>query len=206
MGGLQVGRRRRGEQVDDALRAEGLRGRCLQLDVAAAGLSFEVPAGAHLTLVNNAAAPFVPKPLHLLGWDELDRHLNVSLRGSLQASLCVLRPMVTAGYGTIVNVLSTTIDDVPKGFTAYAVAKQAELALTRGLATEYGRRGVRVFAVAPGYMETAMTAAWPPALREAVARADGVNDPIELARQVVALVGRSDLPATGEVYRIRARG
>jgi len=158
-----------------------------------------------LTLVNNATAPFVPKPLHLLTWRDFDDQLAVALRGAFQASLAVLRTMVASRRGTIINVLSTAIYDAPRGFAAYAVAKQAQLALTRALAAEYGGRGLRIFAVAPGFMDTPMTAAWPTMLRESVARAEGVSDPGALALQVVELAARVDLPGAGEVYRLTAR-
>lgn len=163
------------------------------------------PASAHLTLLNNACAPFTPLPLHLLTWDDFQAGLDVAVKGSLLCTRAVLRDMLKARRGTVVNVLTTAIEGLPpKGFAAYVTAKFALQGLTRALASEYAPRGVRIFSVAPGFMETPLTASWEAHLRAAVAAASptGPQSPLHVAEAIRQLVENPAIPGQGENYII----
>ncbi len=191
------------------LAAEGLRGRCLAQDVTADPAALEreldgglLTLGGRLTLVHNASAPFTPAPLHLVRWSEIEAQLAVAVRGGLSLAQLVLPRMVRARAGTIVNVLSAAVAAPlpPRGFSAYVVAKEALRGLTRALAAEYRARGVRVFSVSPGYMETPMTAAWDDRLRALVAAASPPVSPAEVARLVADRA--EEAPGEGEDYAL----
>ena len=157
-----------------------------------------------LTLVNNACASFEPKPMHLLKWADFQQNLDVAVKGTLQCSQGVLRRMVGARCGTIVNVLTSALEGLPpKGFSAYVVAKAALQGLTKALAGEYSSRGVRVFSVSPGYLATSLTANWDPRLKASLL-ATGVEpqDPLEVADYVLGLVENPDVPGIGEDYLV----
>lgn len=100
-------------------------------------------------LVNNAAiVPFVP-------WDELDfaewrRVMSVNLDGVFLTCRAVYPHMKAAGYGRIVNIASNVILAGTPNVAHYAAAKGGVFAFTRALATELGRHGITVNAVAPG--------------------------------------------------------
>ena len=100
----------------------------------------------------------------------------------------LLRLMVKNKRGAIVNVLTSAIHGIPpKGFAAYTVAKHALRGMTLALAGEYSRRGVKVFSVSPGYMDTALTQQWDSRFRE-VARTNSRNtDPVVAAKRVFEL-------------------
>jgi len=185
--------------LEAELAAAGIAGRAMRHDVTQDEFP-AVPAGKRLVLINNAAAHFEPQPLHLIEWHELVRNLLVALKGSFVASRALLRPMLRQGGGTIVNVLSSSVYSTPKGFGAYVPAKLAVHGLTRSLAAEYAERGLRVFSVSPGFMDTRLTREWSPQLRAAMLAASQPGNMQAHADAILKLVFRGDLPARGENY------
>jgi 3-oxoacyl-[acyl-carrier protein] reductase len=89
-------------------------------------------------------------------WDEV---LAVNLTGAFRCCRAVLPGMMRRRKGAIVNVSSLSAVAGVAGQATYAASKAAVLGLTRALAREVGKRGVRVNAVLPGYVATDMTAA-----------------------------------------------
>jgi NAD(P)-dependent dehydrogenase (short-subunit alcohol dehydrogenase family) len=106
-------------------------------------------------LINNAAID-VSKPLAETTEDEWDSVLDVNLKGHLLCSLEVLPYMQRQGGGCIVNTSSVLGFAAMSGVASYCVSKAGIIALTRSMALEWTRLGVRVNCVAPGSTETAM--------------------------------------------------
>lgn len=108
-------------------------------------------------LVNNAG--ILPKALladeTLEGWE---RTMAVNVTGYFLCLQGFGAPMRTAGRGSIVNIASIGATVPTVGAGAYCVSKAGVVALTNQAALEWGRDGVRVNAVSPGFMKTAMTA------------------------------------------------
>lgn len=107
-------------------------------------------------LVNNAAtgysAPFLETPL-----DQWQRVLNINLTGQFVCAQTAARWMVAAGQpGTVVNVTSVQDTFPVRDSGAYGAAKGGLRQLTRAMAIELGKHGIRVNAVAPGEINTAM--------------------------------------------------
>lgn len=107
-------------------------------------------------LVNNAgigeqSAPTVDQEVVAF-----DRVLDVHLRGTFLMSRTVGRAMLEQGSGAIVNIASIAGQAGIPGRNAYGAAKAGIAAMTRAMACEWARRGVRVDAVAPGYVRTAL--------------------------------------------------
>ena len=140
-----------------------------------------------LVLVNNASPGFVPKPFHQIAWEEYQQLLDINLKGAIHCIQFVLPRMLALRRGTIVNVLSSAVATFPKGFAAYVAAKCSLEGLSKVLAEEYQGRGVRVISVTPGFMDTALTRAWPPILREAVLHGKQPDDPESVARFILAV-------------------
>jgi 3-oxoacyl-[acyl-carrier protein] reductase len=118
-------------------------------------------------LVNNAGMTQVGNPgatstltLAKLPEKDWDYSIAINLKTAFNATKAVLPAMLSAGYGRIVNVSSTTgpVVSNPRE-TAYSAAKAAIVGFTRSLALEVGRQGVTVNAVAPGWIETASSGA-----------------------------------------------
>ncbi|SHL06112.1 3-oxoacyl-[acyl-carrier protein] reductase [Pseudonocardia thermophila] len=126
-------------------------------------------------LVNNAGGALFPTaPFDTFSRADWDRVLAVNLTGQWVCAVAVVPHMRAAGYGKIVNVTSTTVaKGGPVGLTPYTAAKAGVIGLTRALARELGPDGIRVNAIAPGYIPVATpkdvhTPAAAQALRERV--------------------------------------
>jgi len=89
--------------------------------------------------------------------DDFDAVLAVNLKGVLFGSQAAIRAMSPAGTGSIVNVVSAIVDAAVPGMAGYAVSKAGATMLTKCLALEVARSGIRVNAVAPGWTPSGMT-------------------------------------------------
>jgi 3-oxoacyl-[acyl-carrier protein] reductase len=89
---------------------------------------------------------------------DLDRVIGVNLKGVYWGSAAAARAMAAAGTGSIINIASTGGEMPAPGISIYAMTKAAVMHFTRSLATEMGPAGVRANSVAPGWVETPMTA------------------------------------------------
>lgn len=141
-----------------------------EASVAAAATEVEDRFGALSVLVNSAGIiqpRLAPEALEMTLWD---RVVGVDLRGTYLTCVAFGSRMAARGRGVIVNVASI-VGSRSAPLHVYAPAKAAVISLTRCLAVEWGRSGVRVNCVSPGYTKT-------PALQAAIDRGD--RDPADL--------------------------
>lgn len=108
-------------------------------------------------LVNNAAVA-QEKPFAEITDEDWDRVMGVNLRGAFACSQEVLPEMAQKGWGRVINITSIGGQWGGVNQVHYAVSKAGLIGLTRSLAKVYGRNGVTVNAVAPGLVDTDMTA------------------------------------------------
>lgn len=110
-------------------------------------------------LVNNAGVNVFGKPLETDA-DTWRRCFAINLEGAWSCCRAVLPGMIAAGGGAIVNIASThAFTIIPETFP-YPVAKHALMGLTKSLGLEYAAQGVRVNAIAPGYVATQKVLDW----------------------------------------------
>jgi len=115
--------------------------------------------GALDVLVNNAALDHVG-PLETTPEHEVRELFDVNFFGALNMLQVAGAQMLAAGHGSIVNITSRLASIGVPQMSLYSAAKGALLALTRGAAVEWGPRGIRVNAVAPGPTLTPLIDAW----------------------------------------------
>lgn len=115
-------------------------------------------------LVNNAGVA-VDALLLRLKPDDWDHVMAVNLRGTFNCTKAVARTMVRARYGRIVNMTSIIGSMGNAGQAAYAAAKAGIVGFTKSMARELASRNITVNAVAPGFIETEMTASLPESTR-----------------------------------------
>ncbi|MET9214803.1 MULTISPECIES: SDR family oxidoreductase [unclassified Nocardia] len=113
--------------------------------------------GAPTVLVNNAGV-LRDNLLFRMTTDDWDTVMNVHLRGSFLMTRAAQKSMIDAGFGRIVNLSSTSALG-NRGQANYAAAKAGLQGFTKTLALELGKFGVTANAIAPGFIETEMTAA-----------------------------------------------
>ena len=115
-------------------------------------------------LVNNAGITRddLAMKMKRADWDDV---LATNLTGAFLLTQAVLRPMLKNRWGRIVNITSVVGRTGQTGQANYAASKAGLIGLTRSLARELASRAITVNAVAPGYIETAMTHALPEELR-----------------------------------------
>jgi gluconate 5-dehydrogenase len=89
--------------------------------------------------------------------EEFDFILDINLRGLFFLSQEVGKRMIAAKKGTIINIDSLNTNSPLKGVLPYAISKAGVSMMTRGMAAEWGEHGVRVNAIAPGFILTDMT-------------------------------------------------
>ena len=92
-----------------------------------------------------------------LSEDDYDFILDINLKGPFLLSLAVGKAMLARGKGNQINVVSLNNDRPLKGVMPYAMSKSALSQMTRSLAMEWGPRGIRVNAIAPGFVLTDLT-------------------------------------------------
>jgi NAD(P)-dependent dehydrogenase (short-subunit alcohol dehydrogenase family) len=107
-------------------------------------------------LVNNAAlyAGLHRAPFHELDEDEWDRVMRVNLKGAWLCASACLPSMRERGGGSIVNIASATVFSGSPEWAHYVASKGGLIALTRVMARELGDDGIRVNAIAPGFVLT----------------------------------------------------
>ena len=136
---------------------------------------------------------------------EWDAVIAVNLKGTFNFTKAVVSPMGRQRAGKIVNVASVVGRMGNAGQANYSASKAGVIALTKSTAKEYGARNIQVNAVAPGYIETEMTAKLPQNIRDAfltVIPAKRPGKPEDVAN-VVAFLCSSDADyVTGQVLNI----
>jgi 3-oxoacyl-[acyl-carrier protein] reductase len=148
--------------ITEAFNAAGVNGRGAVLDVndaAAADALIDGTVkefGALHVLVNNAGITQDQLAMRMKD-DDWDAVIDTNLRSVFRLSRAVLRPMMKARGGRIINITSVVGSSGNAGQANYAAAKAGVAGMTRALAREIGSRGITVNCVAPGFIDTDMT-------------------------------------------------
>lgn len=186
-----------GLETAELIRQSGGSGLFIRVDVAQAG---EVEAmvqsclqefGALDVLHNNAYWAPVNRPLADTTEEEWDRTIDVTLKGVFLGCKYAIPEMVARGGGVIINTASTAGLTGSPAFAAYMAAKGGVVQLTKSIALDYGRYGIRCNAIAPGIVET-------PATREILAEPQRRQQ--YLSKCLVGRIGRPEDIAQAALY------
>lgn len=179
--------------IEESFAAAGIQGAGLVLDVTQPaqldGILEQVQTrlGEVAVLVNNAGITRDNLLLRMKD-DEWDSVLATNLRAAFVLSKQVLRPMMKARWGRIINVTSVVGHSGNAGQANYAAAKAGLAGFTKSLAKEIGSRNITANCVAPGFIDTDMTRGLPDAQRDALLAQVPLGR-FGNAREVAAAVG-----------------
>ena len=160
--------------------------------------------GDVLILVNNAAVTRDNLALRMKDaeWDEV---IETDLRAVFRLSRAVMRGMMKARWGRIINITSVVGAAGNPGQANYAAAKAGVVGMTKSLARELGSRNITVNCVAPGFIDTDMTRALPEASRAALLAQIPLvrlGAPQDVARAVAYLASPGGDYVTGAVLHV----
>ena len=155
-------------------------------------------------LVNNAGvAPSAPA--HHTDDATWAQTMTVNATAPFELCRAVIGGMKKAGWGRIVNIASTAALKGYKFTAAYSASKGALLSMTRAMAVELAPTGITVNAIAPGFIETRLTAAIPVVIREAARRLSNLSQggqPRDVGDAITFLSTPGSQGLTGQVLRV----
>ena len=191
----------------EALGAKALAVRC---DVADAGevkalVDTAVKAFGRVDILVNNAGITRDGLLITMKEEDFDAVVATNLRGTFLAMRAVARPMMRQRYGRIVNLSSVVGLRGNAGQVNYAASKAGVVGMTKSLAKELASRNVTVNAVAPGFIETDMTAAMPEAAKTATLGAipmQRLGAAEDVARAVAFLASQEAAYISGQVLAV----
>ena len=140
-----------------------------------------------------------------MGEDDWDAVINTNLKSVFNFAKAAYRPMMKQRSGKIINISSVVGVTGNPGQTNYAASKAGIIGFTKSLAKELGSRGITVNVVAPGYVETDMTAALPEKAREAMLGVIPLKRPAspqDIAGAVLFLASSAADYITGHVLHV----
>jgi len=155
-------------------------------------------------LVNNAGITrdaLIPR----MSEEDWDLVINTNLKGTFNCTKAVTRPMLKQRSGKIVNIASVMGIIGNAGQANYSASKAGIIGLTKTTARELGSRGINVNAVAPGFIQTAMTDELSESIRENIASRIPLNrlgTPEDVAKLVLFLCADDSDYITGQVVNV----
>jgi 3-oxoacyl-[acyl-carrier protein] reductase len=155
-------------------------------------------------LVNNAGITRDNLVLRMKEAD-FDAVIDVNLKGSFLMAKAACKYMLKARAGGIVNISSVVGQSGQAGQANYSASKAGLIGLTKSLAREFAPRGVRVNAVAPGFIRTRMTESLKDEAKAKVAELiplGRIGEPAEVAKAVMFLAGEESSYVTGQVLAV----
>ena len=205
----------RGDAEAAAAAKDELAGSGRQVEVIAADISTADGAGRAIeaamqslgrldVLVNNAGITR-DTLLMRMSDDDWDAVLTTNLKGAFLTSKAAIRPMLRQRSGRIVNITSVVGQVGNAGQANYAAAKAGLIGFTKSLAKEVGSRGITVNAIAPGFIDTRLTAALPDEMKTMLLERTPLNrfgTPEDVAGAVAFLVGPDASFITGHTLTV----
>jgi 3-oxoacyl-[acyl-carrier protein] reductase len=202
-----------GEEAEATLKeveAKGAVGRLLQFNVAdqaavQQGIDQIVQESGRLDILVNNAGITRDNLVMRLKESEWDQVLEVNLKGAYNCIRAATKPMIKQRYGRIINISSVVGVMGNAGQANYVASKAGLIGLTKSVARELASRNITVNAVAPGFIETEMTAALPEKVRAEMQAQIPLNRfgaPEEVAQAVVYLAGDAAAYMTGQVLHV----
>ncbi len=198
------------EETAGKVRALGRRAECYAMNVADGAVVNEVVAKiaadfGHIDVLVNNAGITRDTLLIRMSEEDWDAVLDINLKGAFLVTKAVAKIMMKQRSGSIVSIASVVGVMGNPGQVNYSASKAGLIAMTRTLAKELGSRNVRLNAVAPGFIRTAMTDKLPEAAKESMLRNVPLGrpgEPEDVAKAVAFLAGDNASYISGQTLPV----
>ncbi|MSU01489.1 3-oxoacyl-[acyl-carrier-protein] reductase [Tissierella pigra] len=205
-----VSNEEKAKEVIDEIKSHGVKGIAIKTnvsieeDVLQMIKSMEEELGTIDILVNNAGVTKDNLIIRMKeeDWDEI---MNVNLKGAFLTTKAVARIMMKKRYGKIINITSVVGIIGNAGQGNYSASKAGVIGFTKSMAKELASRGIRVNAIAPGFIETDMTEVLKEDIKETMLKSIPLNtfgNPKDIANLVVFLASEKSDYITGQVINV----
>lgn len=198
------------EEVTKLLQEKGVKAAYIQADAAdpesaAKILTAAAELGTTIDILVNNAGITRDNLLMRMKDEEFDRVIDTNLKGVFSMLRAVAKPMMKQRYGRIVNISSVVGVYGNAGQVNYAAAKAGVIGMTKSVAKELGSRGITCNAVAPGFIETDMTAGLPEDVKKKLEQGivlGRLGRPEDVAEAVAFLASDKASYITGQVLEV----
>jgi len=198
------------EEVKNIIEASGGQGELIQADVAsdeavASMIKKTIESFGRIDILVNNAGITRDNLLMRMKEGDWDVVMNTNLKGVFMCTKAVSRVMMKQKYGRIINMTSVVGLTGNAGQSNYAASKAGVIGFTKSMAKELASRNITVNAIAPGFINTDMTAVLPELVKEELISkipAGHLGSPEDVAAAVVFLVSDSANYITGQTLNV----
>ena len=198
------------EEVVGAIASDGGEARAIKADVSNAGevdsmVNSLVKEWGRIDILVNNAGITRDNLMMRMSQEEWDAVMDTNLRSAYFCSRAVLRQMLRNRWGRIINLSSVVGLTGNAGQANYAAAKAGLIGFTKSLAREVGSRNITANAIAPGFIQTDITAGLPEELKAGMLKtipAERYGDPEDVANVVLFLASDLSSYVTGQVINV----
>ena len=160
-------------------------------------------------LVNNAVKDFKPISFSRLTWEEIQKDIDVVVKGAFNCCKEVIPLMLKQGGGKIINLGTVATDNPPANQIKYVISKSGLVGLTRSLSIEFAAKNIQINMVVPNFIETDLVSHIPDVYRKKIAQDTPMQrnaQPIDVAQAVIFLASSYSSFTTGQKIMVTGGG
>ncbi len=160
-------------------------------------------------LVNNAVKDFKPISFSSLTWEEIQKDIDVVVKGAFNCCKEVVPLMLKQGGGKIINLGTIATDNPPANQIKYVISKSGLVGLTRSLSIEFAAKNIQINMVVPNFVETDLVSHIPDVYRKKIAQDTPMQrnaQPIDVAQAVIFLASSYSSFTTGQKIMVTGGG